>query len=168
MASPIRRLKGAGFKTDEIVFMPYSDFGINLVNIGLMATDKMIAERPELVRGVVRAVTRGYRDALANPEAAMDALLKRDPLLKRNIEYQRWLVNMKRGIDSPGFAEGNIGFYSRSEIEGSIAIVSDAENLTRKLKPEDVYTMQFLPPADERKVPQAVMDDFNNRVRNDL
>ena len=63
------------------MFIRYGDYGVNLVNIGLMANELFIKAKPDLVKKIVRGFHRGFIDAIADPKAAIAALLKRDPLL---------------------------------------------------------------------------------------
>ena len=151
-------LSTAGIKDDDMVFIRFSEQGLNIINTGLMATDKIIRERPQIVKGVVAAVNRGYRDCLANPEAALDALLKRDPLLKRDVERTRFTMNVTRMLRSPDVQQGGLGFYGDRELQQSIDVVVNAEKLPSKPRPEDIATMQFLPPVAERTVSKAVLD----------
>jgi NitT/TauT family transport system substrate-binding protein len=151
-------LSTAGIKDDDMVFIRFSEQGVNIINIGLMATDRIIRERPQVVKGAVAAVNRGYQDCLANPEAALDALLKRDPLLKRNVERTRFMMNVTRMLRSPDVRQSGLGFYGNAELQQSIDVVANAEMLPSKPTPDDIATMQFLPPAAERAVPKAVLD----------
>jgi NitT/TauT family transport system substrate-binding protein len=151
-------LSTAGIKDDDMIFIRFSEQGVNIINIGLMATDKIIRERPQIVKGVVAAMNRGYQDCLANPEAALDALLKRDLLLKRDVERTRFMMNVTRMLNSPDVRQSGLGFYGNRELQESIDVVANAEKLPSKPTPEDIATMQFLPSAAERTVPKAVLD----------
>lgn len=62
----------------EVVVIPVSDF-IDLPSNGIITNDKTIAERPELVRGMVSALMRGLQDTLSDPDAAFEISLKTVP-----------------------------------------------------------------------------------------
>jgi NitT/TauT family transport system substrate-binding protein len=62
-----RILKLAG---KEAVVLPWSAFGLDGYGLSLMASDKSIKERPEMVRGVIRALRKGFAFALSNPDGA--------------------------------------------------------------------------------------------------
>lgn len=53
----------------EVNVIPVADY-IDLVSNGLITNEQTIAEEPELVRSIVRAVLRGLRDTLDDPDAA--------------------------------------------------------------------------------------------------
>jgi len=52
---------------------------IDLPSNGIITNEKTIAERPELVRALVRAALRGLRDTLADPDEAFAISLKHVP-----------------------------------------------------------------------------------------
>ncbi len=146
-------LKGSGVPDEDMVFIRYAENGVNLVNIGLMVNESFAEERPELVRGVVRALNRGYIAAMEDPQAALDALMERDPLLNRDIEEERFQYLVTRMTGQPDAIEGGLGFYSDSTLEQSISIIAAAEDLPEEIAPGDVIDMSFLPPAEEREIP---------------
>jgi len=55
----------------EVSIIPVADY-IDFVSNGLITNEKTLAEEPELVRGIVRAMLRGLRDTLDDPDAAFD------------------------------------------------------------------------------------------------
>lgn len=67
MNEPVQ-LRQQGYEVSLISVADYIDF----VSNGLITNEQTIAENPELVRGVVRAMLRGLRDTLENPDAAFD------------------------------------------------------------------------------------------------
>lgn len=146
-------LKGAGVKDEDMVFIRYGEHGVNIVNIGVMANESLIKSNPELVRKIVRGIHRGYVAALTEPEAAIDALMKRDPLLNRDIEMARLKYAAERMVGQPDAKKGGLGMYLDETIAASIDIVSKAENLPNKIAVSDLIDMSFLPPEAERAIP---------------
>lgn len=146
-------LKGAGVPDDQMVFLRYGENGVNLVNIGVMVNASFAEAEPETVVAVVRALNRGYRAAMEDPEAALDALMTRDPLLNRAIEAERLQYTVSRMVGQPDAQTGGLGYYSEETIAQSIAIVAAAEGLESVPAVSDIIDMSFLPPADERMVP---------------
>ncbi len=57
----------------------FSDWGINALGNGYLVTTKTLAEKPDLVRGFVRATIHGWTDTIADPHAGVDALLAAFP-----------------------------------------------------------------------------------------
>ncbi|HTP07139.1 MAG TPA: ABC transporter substrate-binding protein [Anaerolineae bacterium] len=66
------QLRAAGLDVNVI---PVSDY-ISLVANGIITNEKTIKENPELVRGFLRALLRGLKDAIADPELAFNTSKK--------------------------------------------------------------------------------------------
>jgi NitT/TauT family transport system substrate-binding protein len=43
-------------------------------------------EKPEAVKGLVRAINKAMKDCIANPDAAIDLLASKEPLINKDIE----------------------------------------------------------------------------------
>lgn len=146
-------MKGAGVPEKDMVFLRYSDSGVNLVNIGLMVNEDYAKANPEMVKKVVGAIHKGFVATIKDPEMAMDVLMEVDPLLNRDIERQRLDYTVRRMTTQPDVIENGLGYYSDETVAGSIAIVAGAEDLPNEVAPSDVIDMSFLPPKEERMVP---------------
>lgn len=146
-------LKAAGVREEDMVFLRYSDFGINIVNAGMMANESFLRDKPETVRRVLRAVNRGLVDSVANPAASLDALMRKDPLLNRAIEGERLMYSIARMVEQPDAREGGLGFYNEASVRRSIEIVTAAEGLPAAIAVSDFMDMSFLPPASARVIP---------------
>jgi NitT/TauT family transport system substrate-binding protein len=56
------------------VSFPYSDFGVNQVGYCIVTTKKLLETNPDLVKRFVAATIKSYKEAEANPEAAIAAM----------------------------------------------------------------------------------------------
>jgi len=65
MNEPVQ-LRQQGYEVSVISVVDYIDF----VSNGLITNEQTIAQEPELVRGIVRAILRGLRDTLDDPDGA--------------------------------------------------------------------------------------------------
>ncbi len=72
--SPVQ-LRLAGQEVDIIQVSDY----IDLVSNGLITNDQTVAEQPELVEGLVRAILRGLRETIDQPEEAFELCLRHVP-----------------------------------------------------------------------------------------
>ncbi len=85
--------------------MRMEDWGIpDFYEIVMVASEEMVNEDPDLVQRFVRATMRGYREAVANPQAAIDILAQAAPEIDEAIE--------RPGVDllSPLWIEGDLDF----------------------------------------------------------
>ena len=56
------------------VTFAYSDFGVNQIGYCIVATKKLVADNPDLVKRFVGATIKSYKAAEADPQAAIDAM----------------------------------------------------------------------------------------------
>src|SRR5947207_6813319 len=82
-------LKSMGVPTDDIVVMLMADYGVNLYGNAVFVNPKFAADKPEAVRGFLRALVKGIRDTVKDPDAAVDTVLKRNDVASKPVELER-------------------------------------------------------------------------------
>src|SRR5580692_10654891 len=81
----------AGVDPDkQLRFIKYDAYGMDLYSNGIIVSRKFIKEHPEAVKGFLKALNRGIKDAIADPKAAVDAVAAREPLIKPEIERAKF------------------------------------------------------------------------------
>ena len=65
-------LKTMGVPADDIVVMLMADYGVNLYGDTIIVNPKFAAEKPEAVKGFLRAFLKGLRDTASNPATAVE------------------------------------------------------------------------------------------------
>ncbi len=134
----------------DLTWLFYSDFGLDLYSNGMMVSKKLAQEQPEAVKGLLRAVNRAVHDAIANPDAAVDAMLKREPLLDRATERERLLLTVKWLIATPEAREIGVGDVRDERLAAAIKQVAESYELPRTPAAGEVYSRAFLPPRADR------------------
>jgi NitT/TauT family transport system substrate-binding protein len=128
----------------------YSDSGLDLYSNGVMVSPKLAKERPEAVKGLVRAINKAMREVLTNPDAAIDLLAKKEPLINKEIEKQRLVYVTKTLIATPEATELGAGDVKDARMNDAIDAIVAAFELPRKPTAGDVFNRSFLPPKAER------------------
>ncbi|HEU4324342.1 MAG TPA: ABC transporter substrate-binding protein [Roseiflexaceae bacterium] len=107
----------------------------------LITSEKLIAERPNLVRDFVQATARGYQFAIAGPDEAADLLLAAAPELDADLvrRSQRYLAAQYQA-DAPRWGEQKLEIW-----RGYAQWMADRQLITSMIEPEKAFTNQFLP-----------------------
>lgn len=143
--------KLSGMNPDEdIRFINYGDYGMDLYSNGLIVPKAMAEESPEMVRGMVEAIDRGIRDTLADPEAAIEAVAQREPLINKEIELERLIATLEDEMNHEELTETGLGGVDPERFRRAIDIVVEANDLPRTPALEEVYTDRFLPAPGDR------------------
>jgi NitT/TauT family transport system substrate-binding protein len=133
----------------------YADSGVDLYSNGVMVSAKLAKEKPEAVKGLIRAINRALQDVMARPDAAIDLLAAKEPLIKKDIEKQRLLYVYKTLIDTPEARELGIGDVSDARMANAITTIAESYELANAPKAAQVFDRAFLPPKADR-MPKAL------------
>jgi NitT/TauT family transport system substrate-binding protein len=128
----------------------FSDFGLDLYSNGIMVSAKLAKEKPEVVKGLVRAIAKAMRDAVANPEAAIDLLAVQEPLLNKDIEKRRLVYVLRTLIITPEAGEIGVGDIKDARMAEAIGTIAASYELPRTPTVGDVFNRSFLPPRSDR------------------
>jgi NitT/TauT family transport system substrate-binding protein len=144
-----------GMKLDpdkDFRWMNFGDYGVDIYSNGVMVSPKLLKDNPAAVKGLVKAINKALMDTIANPDAAIDALMKREPLLNRDVEKRRLQYAFKNLMLSKEAAEIGFGDIKDDRMTKAIGYVGEAYGLTALPKADQVFNRSFLPPVAERTV----------------
>jgi len=145
-------LKSRGVPVDDIALILMSDHGVELYGNVLMVSPKFAAEKPEAVKGFIRAVTKGLRDTVKDPAAATATVIKRNDVAKQEVEKERLELSLVQNFVTPWVKANGYGGIDKARFARSIEQIGLTFKFKAKPKVEDVFTEAFLPPPAERKV----------------
>ena len=134
----------------DLRFINYGDNGLDLYSNAVVFSRAFVKENPKAVTGFLKALNRAINDSLANPEMAMDSVMKREPLLKRDIERDRLAATLKDEMSHPEIARIGLGDIDTARLTRSIGVVVDANQLARTPTAAEVFDRSFLPARADR------------------
>jgi NitT/TauT family transport system substrate-binding protein len=124
----------------------FSDFGVNMVSSGVIASKETIANKPDLVKRFMRAATKSLEESAKNPAAAVDAMLKAKPDAGKR---DTLIIGMKRTAelyhtpDTEKMAPFNVSFRTMFH---TMALLNAYGGVGQSLgKAQEYYTNEFLP-----------------------
>ena len=137
-------IQGAAKKAGvEIGRFLYSDHGIDYYSIGLIASDEMLAKKPDLVKRFVDATMRGYAWAIKNPEAAADAYAKRFPESSRDLTLAQWKITIGHMLTERTRAN-ELGYIDREKMGKTLDFIKKYQNIKGNMTVDDIYSSKFL------------------------
>jgi NitT/TauT family transport system substrate-binding protein len=144
-------LIGLGVKREDINVMMLRDYGLDLYANAVFTTPAFAKQNSNAVRGFVKATVQAWLNAAVEPDAAIAALKKAEPLSDPAVEIGR-LKSALEFVITPGVRKTGLGYVDPERLAKHIQIVTDGFQLPRKLPPEMVFDSSFLPPAAERQI----------------
>lgn len=151
--SVILNLKAQGIPADDIATILMADNGLNLYGNSVLVNSDFAAENPEAVKGFLKALAKGFADAVANPEEGAAAVLKRNETLNVDIEKERLEMANAMNIKTPYVVENGMGSVDMARLSASIETLKVSMGLKGNVTAEQVFDGSFLPAKEERMLP---------------
>jgi NitT/TauT family transport system substrate-binding protein len=139
-----------GVKDSELCYINYGDYGMDLYSNAIIVSKRLVKEKPEVVAGLVRAINKGLMDALKDPDAAVAAVAKREPLTNVKVERERFDATLADEMNHAETGTIGLGDVDDARLKKSIEVLVDANGLARTPTVEEIFTHAFLPPKADR------------------
>jgi NitT/TauT family transport system substrate-binding protein len=133
----------------QIRFINYGDYGMDLYSNAIIVSKKLAKDNPAALRGLLAAINHGLEDTLKDPDAAVAAVAKREPLIKIPVERERLDATLKDEMSHPEIAKIGVGNVNIDRLKRSIDILVEADGLPRTPTVGEIFTPDFLPPTSE-------------------
>ena len=133
----------------QIRFINYGDYGMDLYSNAIIVSKKLAKDNPAALRGLLAAINHGLEDTLKDPDAAVAAVAKREPLIKIPVERERLDATLKDEMSHPEIAKIGVGNVDIDRLKRSIDILVEADGLPRTPTVGEIFTPDFLPPTSE-------------------
>jgi len=146
-------LKDRGVPLDDIVVLLMADYGVNLYGNAIIVNPKFAAEKPEAVKAFLRAVTKSVKDTVRDPSDAVESVLKRNEIAKKDVELERLRMALRDNVVTPEVKANGFGDVDPARLDQSIDQIAMTYAFKARPKAEDIFDPSFLPDAADRKAP---------------
>lgn len=131
----------------KVVMMPWADHGFDMYSMSIMASQKTMTERPEVLKKFLEAAYMGWRDVMADPEGSLAIFKKRVP----EIDEALIGANMKMGLElmkTDRYKQNGIGWIEEKKMCDSVGLVNTYMGLPKQVECADTFTTEFLTKVD--------------------
>ena len=145
-------LEARGIKQEEIVIMPFAEFGVKLYGNAIVASPKLIKENPAAVRAFLTAFAKGAKEVMQNPAAGIEIVKARDGLINVALEMRRLQLAIDSVIASPDARKEGFGQINLGRMSLMASQVSDTYETKTRVNPVAVWDGSMLPSAADLNV----------------
>ncbi len=145
-------LEARGVKTEEIVVLPYPAHGVKLYGNAIIVGQDFLKKNPEAVKAFLRAFTKGVKDVIADPKAAIATVKERDGIINADLELRRLKLAMDASVLTPDARAEGFGEVKGPRLSLMASQVSDAFATKERVNAEAVWSGGYLPAAAERAI----------------
>jgi NitT/TauT family transport system substrate-binding protein len=136
--------------TSDFAWYPYGDAGLDIYSNGVMVSPTLLADHPDAVAGLVRAINKAMAEVIADPVAGVAVIKQIEPLIDADLEQKRLQFALDNLIFSDESRANGAGDVDTARLERSIAIIADLYDLTTPPKADEVFNDAFLPEKGAR------------------
>jgi NitT/TauT family transport system substrate-binding protein len=138
-------LEARGVKVEDVVVMPYPEFGVKLYGNAIIASPKMLKDNPAAVKAFLLAFAKGMKDVIGNPAASIQDVKARDGIINVELETRRLKLAIDTVINSANARAEGFGQVNGPRLSLMASQVSDAYNTKTRVNPDAVWTGAYLP-----------------------
>jgi NitT/TauT family transport system substrate-binding protein len=138
-------LEARGVKLQDVVTMPYAQHGVKLYGNVIIASPRLVRENPAAVKAFLTAFARGAKEAMANPDAAVETIKQRDGIANLDLERRRFRMAIADVIASPDARAEGFGQVQPGRLSLMASQVSDAFNTKTRVNADAVWNGSMLP-----------------------
>jgi NitT/TauT family transport system substrate-binding protein len=124
----------------EVNIMLFEDYGVQVYDDVLFATEDTIINNPDLVERFLRATLKGWQYAIENEEVAVDIVLKYTT--DRTRSHEAYMLNQSVPLIHTG--NSRIGWMERERWVFTGNVLLEAGLIEEGFNFDEAYTMQFL------------------------
>jgi NitT/TauT family transport system substrate-binding protein len=145
-------LEARGVKAADVVVLPYPQYGVKMYGNCIITSEAFLKKHPDAVKGFLRAFTRGAKDVMADPKAAIATVKARDGIINPALEERRLRMAIQMAVVTPDAKTEGFGDVSKPRLALMASQVSDAFGTKSRINPDQVWNGAFLPTAAERNI----------------
>jgi NitT/TauT family transport system substrate-binding protein len=145
-------LRDRGVPAGDLEVLRYADYGCEAYGFAVIVNPAFAAQRPEAVKGFLRAAIAGTHLAVNNPVRAADQVASRIEGGSRDLELERLRTVIGDNILTGEVKRNGIGGIDPARFERSIGQLAEDFKFQKRPSAADIFDDSFLPPLGGRLI----------------
>ena len=141
-----------GVPEDDITTLLMADHGLALYGNAIIVNTDYAKKNPEIIKGFLTAVAKGVKDAVADPVAGGEAVVKRNPAGKADFEAKRLKLALDANILTDYVKENGMGGIDSKRMEKALEQLAVTYKFKGKPDASLYFTDVYLPEASILKI----------------
>ncbi|WP_095594806.1 ABC transporter substrate-binding protein [Actibacterium pelagium] len=143
-------LKRLGVPMDDQSVLLMADYGVALYGNAIIVNTDFASANPEVITGFLGAVAAGWKEAIANPGAAVEALIKRNPAADPDLETERLQMAIDANVLTDYVMANGMGGIDADRMATAIEQTKSVYEFNSEPDASKYFDDSYLPAADAR------------------
>ena len=141
-----------GVPEDDISVILMADYGLSLYGNAVIVNTDFAAANGDTVKGFLRAVANGWKDAISDPKASVEMIAKRNPALDVDLETRRLQLAIDANVVTDYTKANGIGDIDSARFAKAIEQLKQTYEFKNEPDASLYFTGAYLPDASARMV----------------
>jgi NitT/TauT family transport system substrate-binding protein len=134
-----------GVPEDDISIMLMANYGLELYGNAIIVNTEFADANPEIIKSFLKAVSKGWVEAMKNPEDAVKSMVERNPAADLALETRRLILAIEGNVNTDYVKENGMGNIDISRMKKALGQL--AETYAFSSDPEISYVSANCPKA---------------------
>jgi NitT/TauT family transport system substrate-binding protein len=134
-----------GIPEDDITTILFADHGVALYGNAVIVNTDFAEANPDAVTGALRAIARGWADAIADPAAGAAAVIERNPAGDLDLETRRLELAIEGNVLTDYVMENGMGNIDPDRMETALEQLQLTYDFQGEIDPALYFTDAYLP-----------------------
>ena len=134
-----------GVPEDDISTILMADYGLELYGNAIIVNTDYAAANPEQITGFLGAVAKGWKAAIADPEAAVAAMIDRNPAADLALETRRLQLAIDANVATDYVMENGMGGVDADRMAKALVQLAENVELVGETDAALYFTDAYLP-----------------------
>jgi NitT/TauT family transport system substrate-binding protein len=143
--SVLLNLVRLGVPEDDIAVFLMADNGVEYYGNAIIVNTDFAAANPSIVTGFLRAVAKGWADAIRDPRAAVTQMATRNPAIDIDLETRRLELAIAGNVRTPWVQANGMGNVDAERFARAIEQMKEIYTFQNPPTPELYFTAAYLP-----------------------
>lgn len=134
-----------GVPEDDISTILMADHGLALYGNAIIANTEWAAENEETLKAFLGAIAAGWKDAIANPDAAIASLVERNPAADADLEKRRLQLAVDANVVTDFVTENGMGTVEPTRFARALEQLAETYEFQAPPEASLYFTDAYLP-----------------------
>ncbi|MGR3511720.1 MAG: ABC transporter substrate-binding protein [Paracoccaceae bacterium] len=143
--SSVVNLKRLGVEADDISNILMADHGLELYGNAILVNTDWAAQNGDTIEAFLRAVAKGWMDAVADPAAGIEALIERNPAADPALEQERLQMAIDQNVLTDFVKANGMGGIDAARMDAALVQLGQTYEFQGEPDASLYFTDAYLP-----------------------